>query len=332
MSEVARVPALSWATLLAVAVGLPAYGQGGTVALAEHEKAIAERDQVIRALKQRIESLEHSGRSASKPEADTRALERSLLREGGLVLPPKAFEVEPHLTYTHRSGPKGQAFRREEAEASVTLKTGLPWRTQIELSVPYAYAKAHPEGQAGAAPTMSASGRGDLSVALTHQLLDERSGRPAVLGTVRWTHAGSAASDSEPVPLRSGFRTLQGALTLVKRKDPAVFFGGIGYTGGFSRRIEGTLVEPGGIASVRVGSVIALRPDTSMTVGLELDRTRTAKADGAGVPDSRTSQGLLQIGFGYLISPRLLLDVQANVGLTPHSPDYRLSVSLPYRF
>ena len=122
------------------------------------------RDVLIEQLRQRIEALEKKADerpaapappAAAKPAAPApsaseeaaatdegaRSLERALVREGGLVLPRKVIEVEPLLQYTYR-GVQGlnivsvagipqvleQDLRRDEFEASVAVRAGLPER------------------------------------------------------------------------------------------------------------------------------------------------------------------------------------------------------------
>jgi hypothetical protein len=40
----------------------------------------------------------------------------------------------------------------------------------------------------------------------------------------------------------------------------------------------------------------------------------------------------LSIGESFVLGPNILLDVQADVGLTPDAPDYAFLISLPISF
>src|ERR1043166_4410389 len=65
------------------------------------------RDAQIDELKRRVEALERERAATAapantvEPEEAARALERTLSREGALVLPKGSYEIEPRLEYTH---------------------------------------------------------------------------------------------------------------------------------------------------------------------------------------------------------------------------------------
>src|SRR5919197_4421927 len=83
-------------------------------------------------------------------EETARALERTLVREGGLVLPRGLYELEPRLRYSYQ-GKEGlgvtsitgtaqvaqEVTRRDTWEASLGFRMGLPYAWQFEMRIPY---------------------------------------------------------------------------------------------------------------------------------------------------------------------------------------------------
>src|SRR5262249_11352779 len=74
------------------------------------------------------------------PEDDDldRALERTLVREGALVLPPWTYELTPQFSYAHWDRIQDPAVRNSY-NAALTFRMGLPWSSQISATLPYEY-------------------------------------------------------------------------------------------------------------------------------------------------------------------------------------------------
>lgn len=293
---------------------------------------------------------DRSGSDPSNPAAEparedlSRALERALLREGGLVLPPGVFELEPRLRYQHRSTNRlelaslaGQpqlstADRKLDLlQAGLGVRVGMPWATQLEVFVPYASNRQRVAGAGAPAATETSSGFGNVEIGLTRQLYMQPGGL-GLLGSVRWVGQDAADQFGSDVATGSSFRTLQGSLLFVTRRDPVVFFGGLSHAFNRERRIAGRLVDPGDSTGVRLGSIIALSPDTSLRLGLDVSRSRDIRLDSSAVAGSGTVLGEFSTGFSFVLTPRTLLGIEAGIGLTPASPDFRLGLSLPVRF
>jgi hypothetical protein len=324
------------------------------------------RDALIDELRRRIEVLEKrldekppapappaAPKPAPKPAASeqagredegARALERTLVRTGGLVLPKGAFELEPRLQYTYR-GFEGlrivtvggisqiapQDISRTQLEASLALRAGLPWSMQAEIRVPYVWAYEDRATLSASRESERISGLGDIELALTRQFLDERRGRPALLGVLNWK---SITGEHELGRLSpgSGFPQLQAALTAVMRQDPLVFFGTVSYAHVFERERSGTDVDPGDSIGLKVGSLLAASPETSLRAGFDFTRSSRAKVAGSSVAGSDATVGILELGLATLLTGKTLLDVELGIGVTPDAPDFRVRVALPIRF
>jgi hypothetical protein len=184
-----------------------------------------------------------------------RALERTLVRQGALVLAPWSFEIEPEASYVHWD--RSRSAIRREFEGNLALRAGLGWRSQLELRLPYRQVET---------ATAEATGAGNAELAWSTQLV--REGRaPGLIGVLGWSaRAENDGLDGE-LPTGSGFDVLQAGLTAVRTRDPLVFFAGASYAVSQSREIAGTKVQPGEILGLRFGSALAASPHTSANVG-----------------------------------------------------------------
>jgi len=281
---------------------------------------------------------------AGRTDEGARALERTLARTGGLVLPKGTFEFEPRLQYAYR-GFEGlrivtvdgiaqiapQDISRNHLEASLALRAGLPWSMQAEIRVPYVWAYEDRATLSASRESERTSGLGDIELALTTQFLDERRGRPALLGSLNWK---SATGDHELGRLSpgSGFPQLQAALTAVMRQDPLVFLGTVSYAYVFERERGGTDVDPGDSIGLKVGSILAASPETSLRAAFDFTRSGRARVGGSSAAGTDATVGILEIGLATLLTARSLLDVELGIGVTPDAPDFRVRLALPIRF
>ena len=278
---------------------------------------LEERDATIRQLQERL-------RASEKPQDDEeteRALERALIQQGALVLRAGTYEFEPQLAYAYWD--KRRSGLRHTSEAAIGLRAGLGWDSQFQVRVPY----VHVRSDAG-----SDSALGDISLALSRQLVSERHGWPGVVAQVGWLARTGEDGFDGGVPTGGGFNVLQAGFTAVKRRDPLVFYGGLSYAAALSREVGGVEVEPGDTLGARFGSILAASPESSVTVGLNLGFVRATRLDGERVPDSDTVISTLQIGFSNILTRRVLLTLSGDFRLSGDVPDFRLNASLPIRF
>jgi hypothetical protein len=81
----------------------------------------------------------------------------------------------------------------------------------------------------------------------------------------------------------------------------------------------------------QIGSILALNPETSMTVGWDQRFTRATQLNGTDIPASYLVEGSLRLGASYLYAPGKIVDLSFGVGLTPDTPNLQFSVGLPFR-
>ena len=260
------------------------------------------------------------------------------------MLAPRTHELEPRLDYSHRRtdaldivtvGGVTQVARRDvkhdRLDASLGLRAGLPNRLQAELRLPHAFVRESEAigGQTGS--TQHDHGRGDLEVGLTKQIAEAGYSRPGVLASINWRLPTGRFELDQPSPGR-GFHNVQAALTVVSRDDPLVLFGSVSYTWVARRRHDGVVVNPGDPLGLKLGSILAASPRTSVRGVFELTRAGRTSIGGANVPGSDTVSAALQFGLSMLVTARSLVDVQVGAGLTPDAPDFTMTLAIPVRF
>lgn len=310
-------------TLFAI-LGLALASVGAHAQSAEElQRLLKQRDAEIEQLHRRLEALEKKAPAAPEDEAESnRALERALVQQGGLLLERGVYEVEPQLVYSHWD--KARSDLRDVAEAAVGVRAGLGWESQLQVRVPYVWASAASD---------SGSGFGDVELGLSRQLRREGDSLPSLVASLGWlSRTGQDPFTSDGVATGGGFNVLQAGLLALKRSDPLVYFGGASYSAPQSRDVSGTRLSPGDSLGLRLGAILAASPTASISAGVSLSFVGAARADGARIPDSDTVLGTLQIGFGTVLSRRVLLNVSGEMRLTGAVPDFRLGVTLPVRF
>jgi hypothetical protein len=277
--------------------------------------------------------------------AAERALERTLVAEGALLLAPGQVEIEPSLEYFRIESDTATLFlneeglaqagdrevRRDLAQASLGLLFGLPFDSQLELDLPYRYVDQSNVLNAGGderdSRRGSGSGLGDITVGLAKTISQEKDWRPDLIGRVRWD-TGSGETADDDVFLGGGFQRLQADLVASKRFDPLVFV----LQGGYSWNFEHDDVEPGNSVDLSQGVFLATSPETSLRFMLDQSFFDESEVDGERVRGSDAVQSTLEVGAALLLRRNILLDVSGTVGLTDESPDFGLRVAVPIRF
>lgn len=271
-------------------------------------------------------------------EAVDRALERTLVREGALLLPVGAFEIEPNLSYSRdeRNAPAitqdlfigNTEFRRDIVDAGVTLRFGLPFDSQLDVEIPYAFTNDQFVTSVGFAEetetSNSASGLGDITLGFTKTLFRERGLLPDLVGNVSW----DTMTGDEDEAIGSGFHEVGATLTAVKRVDPLVWVGSVSYT----RAFEEDEIQPGDEFGISLGTVLAVSPETSLRFFLQQVFADEFEVDGDTVEGSNQVASTFEFGVSSVLSPRALLDFSAQIGVTDDAPDFVVGVSLPLRF
>jgi hypothetical protein len=277
-------------------------------------------------------------------QAAERALERTLVSTGALLVPFGQVEVQPTFNYRRRetdvpaiaqvdtsvSFPT-QKVKRNELIGSLDLRAGLPWDSQVEFSLPYNYAQ---EQQILNLPSFrrdtknrSGSAIGDLSVGLAKTVVRESGWRPDLIARVTYD-SNTGQRRSNDVPLNGGINELTGEIDLLKRQDPLAFVA----SGFYINTFEDNGLKPGNEVGASLGAFLAASPETSLRFQLQQTFLDDIKANNRVVNDSNQVQSLMIIGASSILGRGILLDISSGIGLTSDTPDYFVQIALPIRF
>ncbi|NEX94101.1 transporter, partial [Caulobacter sp. 17J65-9] len=283
------------------------------------------------------------GSFAVDDAAAERALERTLVATGALLLPANSFEVQPSVQYgwleadapvlVNQDGNQligRQRVKTEAVEAALALRFGLPWESQIEFNIPYTWRDVTRVTSVDFSDLLESrldgDGWGDLGVGLSKVLVREKGRRPDVIAAINW-NSTTGTTDGD-FRFGSDFDELSASLTAVKRADPLVWVGTLSYENTF----EAHDVTPGDQIGLSLGAVLAVTPTTSLRFNIDQNWVSETKFRGNGVPGSDTTIATLNLGASAVLTKRALLDVTVGVGLTEAAPDYTFGIALPIRF
>jgi hypothetical protein len=295
----------------------------------------------------------------------TEALDQALIVRGGLLLPSGTLEIDNTTSYLSASADHvtvdgfallpvlvvgditSERVREDYLLPAFTARLGLPHKLQGDFTIPYGYELIRTVNAENVQTSSSSFGLGDISFGLSRQFVTEHGKWPDLLGNVRFkTTTGKDPYNlaSSQVALGTGFPGLQGNLTMAKSSDPVVFFGNLNYTANLSAthtipandptNPQATMIghfNPGSSVGFQIGSILALNPETSMTVSWDQRFTRSTQLNGVDIPASYLVEGTLRLGTSYLYAPGRTIDLSFGVGLTPDTPNLQFSVGLPFR-
>lgn len=282
--------------------------------------------------------------TAVEEETIARALERSLVEQGGQLLPPFVYEVVPQVVYTHQaqnnftitgSGAFGPIRnRRDILESDLILRAGLPFDTQVDFTLPFTNewrdVTFGPQTQ-----SRTDTGIGDISFGLSKQVLYEKSWIPDAIAAVRYQAATGSAHfnlGGQISGVGTGADSILGALTLIKRQDPLVFFGGPSYIHSFTAHDGSIDFSPGDVIGFRAGTILAASPDTSLRFAYDTGFVGKSSTNGIRNAGSDQVIGFFEIAASSILTERILLDFAFDIGVTRDAPDFRMILQLPIRF
>lgn len=325
-----------------VGVEHPAAKSGSAASVDAPERVVAPDSERVSG--EEPEDQDAPGRVVVEKGAAERALERSLTREGALLLPRGILEIEPGLRYSRRedSTPRlslanGQFFvveserNADSLTADLALRLGMAWDTQLEFGLPYRWREVESVDTVNFAPTgvsgRSGSALGDVRVGLAKTLLREGLWLPDLIGRITWD-TDSGEDFDNGVSLGGGFNELRGSLTAIKRQNPIVLVGGLSYEHSF----EESRIQPGPIFGANIGSFIALSPESSLHFLVSGAYQGETELLGEEIAGSDRVLATLRIGGSTLLAPGVLLNLSVDAGLTNDADDFAISLSLPFRF
>jgi hypothetical protein len=273
------------------------------------------------------------GQFEVNPEAAERALERTLVATGNLLVPKGFGEIEPLFSYTRRENPTQVLFdvNRNELSWALDMRFGLPWESQFEISLPYNLVQQQVTDIA-VAPPQQVSNKwgnsfGDLTVGLAKTFVHQSGWIPDLLGRVTY-EIPTGPENSNQVPLTSRRSLLAFSLTAVKRQDPLVFVA----TGGYTKSYQTGQMNLGDQVNFLTGVFLASSPETSLRAVLQNNFVQDVRLNDITFRGSDTVQSILTFGASSILGRGILIDLQAGIGLTTAAPKYTVILSGTYRF
>jgi hypothetical protein len=273
-------------------------------------------------------------------DAAQRALERTLIQAGALLLPTWRMQFVPSVAYSYlqsdfpslvSNGDElllGSADReRTVVDANLDFRVGLPFNSQLELGLPYRWVdekiSTRFQGTSfGQSVSRNGHDIGSLEVGVAKTLLRERGWRPDIVGRITWDTGSGGDFDNKP-GLSSTFESVGASLTLLKRTDPLVFVGSIGYRT-FSE--EGG-IEPGDQFGISFGTALAVSPTSSLFATIDNQFLAKTRRDNVRIDGSDIKSFSLSLGASTLLTRGILFSLTSGIGITEDAPDYSLVLS-----
>jgi hypothetical protein len=273
------------------------------------------------------------GQFEISPEAAERALERTLVATGNLLVPAGFAEIEPLFSYTRREVSSQVLFNvnRNELFPALDARVGLPWESQIEALLPWNFNEQQVTDAVTSPPQLQSNrwgnAIGDLTISAAKTFVHESGWVPTVLGRVNW-EAPTGPLRSNGVPMTSGFDRLSLSVTALKREDPLVFVA----TGGYTKAFQANQLNPGNQFNFTTGAFLATSPETTLRTVLSQNFVQDVSVNGVTIPGSNTVQPILTFGASTILGRGILVDLQVGLGLTNTAPKYQVILSSTYRF
>lgn len=260
--------------------------------------------------------------------------------------------------------------KRNTAVLALTTRYGLGQRAEVELRVPYVRRWDNTVSRELFTGTAidrvfeaEGDGIGDVEVTGRYQLAAGDGKWPYLIGSLRLkTRTGkdpfevvtdcvtrclsNTTGTGQPLdlPVGTGFYALQPGLTWLYPSDPAVFFGSFTYSynferSGVSRRVLNGETEflgdikAGNVFGLNVGMGLALNDRSSFSIGVDMNTIGKTEQNGTPLPGSvRTTLASLVLGYSHMFDPTRVVHLSVNAGLTRDTPDFTLTLRMPFSF
>lgn len=286
----------------------------------------------------------------------------------GVLTPKGQWSFDTSFSYTQNSSNKVSVVgytvlptliigRIEVSDADrTTLTVGLTARygmtnaTELEVRLPYVYRNDQVSTrpiQDGSSEvvntTMDGGGVGDVELAVRHQLNFKSA--PYWIGGVRVKSntgrspydvtLGDDSTSFSDVSTGSGFWSVEPNVTMIHPVDPAVLFAGLSYIYNVEDNVSigetDADVDLGDTISLSGGMGFAVNPDLSFSLGLSHKTILKSKVNGSTSDEAKLLQlDTFSFGINYAYSKRSSVNVSAQAGLTDDSPDFQLTVRVPF--
>ena len=279
-------------------------------------------------------------------ESAQRALERTLVQSGALLLQSGQIDLETSLSIARNqqsvpafintdTGLLAASEERRDSTlgAALNLRMGLPFESQLELGLPYQYIDNTSITRVGFEVDTQKStyddGIGDVSIGIAKTLLKEKGRRPDLIARLSWNADNGDRNQQEGSQgIGSGHNELSGSLTVTKRQDPLIFTGNIRYE--YAEEKHNT--QPGQSIGLTIGTVLAASPETSIRLALNQTFVSETNVNNQNIIGSDKVISSFSLGASSVIDRRNFLNVSVDMGLTEEATDYVLNIAYIKRF
>ncbi|MDA0380596.1 transporter [Vibrio owensii] len=287
----------------------------------------------------------------------------------GVLTPRGQWSFDTSLSYTQNSSNKVSVVgytvlptlivgRIEVSDADrttvtvgLTARYGLTNATELEVRLPYVYRNdqiaTRPIQDGSNADvvntTIDGGGMGDVELAIRHQLNFDSA--PYWVGGLRVksdtgrspydVSIDEGSNSFSDVPTGSGFWSFEPSISMIYPTDPAVLYANLSYIYNLEDNVTvgdtKADVDLGDTISLAGGMGFAVNPDLSFSLGLSHKTIMKSKVNGSSADDAKLLQlDALTLGVNYAFSPRASINVSAQAGLTEDTPDFQLTIRVPF--
>jgi hypothetical protein len=284
------------------------------------------------------------GQFTVSKEAAEHALERALVETGALLLPPGKVEFVPGLTYQFQqvSRPTALALtsngnvlitedvlRASALEATPLFRVGLPWQSQVQLTLPVEYETSsvatRVEGAGLSETTHDAGGLADPTLTLTKQIAEEGEWLPSLFASGEYS--ANVGELRNGIQLGNGFNEFRVGLLASKRQDPLVFTAGFTY----QTALENRGISLGDQYIPALGMLFAVSPETSLQFSQQVTFQNSSLFNGRTIPGSQLVEGVFNAGVLSILAPGIVVNFNVGIGETPDAPDLTFLLQFPIR-
>jgi hypothetical protein len=262
-----------------------------------------------------------------EPDEDLRQI---FLRQSTVLLKPSEKELDISISYTRDEYAN---LRTRQFNFPLSLRFGLTERLEGFVDVPVTWAEREVFSLETVDKT-DAFGIGDMGAGFKYLLTRQDRQWPDIIGSFSFSApTGEKPDPKNPndVPLGSGHWHLSTGLTLVKSYDPAVLFGGLGYTHTFKETLNGIEVAPGNSFNYSFGMGFAINNQITMSGQFFGAYQTETERDGVELLGSSREPMSLRTGLTYRISKGRYLEPAVTFGLNDDASDATLMLSYTHK-
>jgi hypothetical protein len=313
---------------------------------------------------QNVQSIETTSPDSSTSSSDNSSITNASDQEFGakpeesapldfltgstVLLSPGKFEVEMDVNYRNNRDQyrlvqvgyfERSSYSARSLEVGLSLRGGLADKLEGWIRVPYSYTRVEDVSTNAWVRDAESYRFGDISFGLQRLLYEETASVPAITaslsvsvptGQKRYRKLQDEWRD--PLDNGSGHWGFSPGISFVRTTDPAIIYGGFGYTYYLPDTIDGYYIEPGWKLSSYFGVGFALNEKLSLggRVGYsyvdELAAEHTTVKGSSFEPMDLSLLASYRIAEGWVVSP------QVTYGLNSDSGTPSLSMRLTRRF